>query len=202
MVKERNRLEKILMQNEIYYATGNAGKFEEVKNYIEQYAQDIFIEQFDIDIEEIQSLDQKAIAIDKAKKAFALLNKPVLVDDGGIFFDAYPLFPGTMSKFIFQAIGFEGLFKLAQENNKAAFILNLVYTDGNIMQIFEGRCDGIIVKPTNLDTHPQLPFTAIFKPHGSDKTFAELRGTSEYVNYSFRQRALKQFIEWYKKTNQ
>lgn len=190
------------MQNEIYYATGNAGKFEEVKIYIQQYAPHISVKQFDVDIEEIQSLDQKAIAIDKAKKAFALLNKPVLVDDGGIFFDAYPLFPGTMSKFIFQAIGFEGLFKLTEENNKAAFILNLVYTDGNIIETFEGRCDGTIVKPAHVDTHPQLPFTAIFKPHGCDKTFAELRGTPEFVNYSFRQRALKQFLAWYEKTNQ
>lgn len=189
------------MQNEIYYATGNAGKFEEVKSFIEQYEAHIVIKQFDVDIEEIQSLDQKAIAIDKARKAFALLNKPVLVDDGGIFFDAYPLFPGTMSKFIFQAIGFEGLFKLAEENNKAAFILNLVYTDGNVVESFEGRCDGIIVKPVDVDTHPQLPFTAIFKPNGSDKTFAELRGSPEFVKYSFRQRALKQFLEWYKKTN-
>lgn len=183
--------------SEIYYVTSNAGKFEEVKYYLERYAANIQIKQFDADIEEIQSLDQVAVTIDKVKKAFALLKKPVLVDDGGIFFDAYHQFPGTLSKFVFQGIGFEGIFKLVADNNKAAFILNLAYYDGKNMEVFEGRCDGIIVQPKDFSAHPQLPFTAIFKPHGSDKTFAELRYTAEFEQYSFRQRALKKFLEWF-----
>lgn len=187
------------MSHEIYYVTSNHGKFEEAESFIQQFASHIHLKQLDEDIEEIQTLDQKAIAIDKVKKAFKLVNKPVLVDDGGIFFDAYNQFPGTLSKFIFQGIGFEGIFKLTEDNNKAAFILHLAYFDGETLEVFEGRCDGVIIRPQDFSAHPQLPFTAIFKPNGSDKTFAELRNTPEFVNYSFRQQALKKFLEWYKK---
>jgi len=185
----------------IYYVTGNAGKFEEVKGFVESHAHDIHIEQFDEDIEEIQSLDQKAVAIDKVKKAFKLLNKPVLVDDGGLFFDAYNQFPGTLSKFVFQGLGFDGIFRLLADNNKAAFIIHLAYADGNIVQTFEGRTDGEIIHPKDFSSHPQLPFTAIFKPNGSDKTLAELRHTPEFAQYSFRQQALQKFCEWYKAKN-
>lgn len=186
------------MPNKIYYVTSNHGKFEEAKKFIQEFAPDIDLKQLDADIEEIQTLDQKAIAVDKVKKAFALVNQPVLVDDGGIFFDAYNQFPGTLSKFIFQGIGFEGIFRLIADNNKAAFILHLAYFDGKTLEVFEGRCDGVIVHPQNFSAHPQLPFTAIFKPNGSDKTFAELRDTPDFVKYSFRQQALKKFLQWYK----
>lgn len=185
------------MRNTIYYVTSNHGKFAEVKHYIEAYAPVIDIEQAAIDIPEIQSLDQKAVALDKAQKAYELIKKPILLDDGGIFLDAYHQFPGTLSKFVFQGIGFDGMFKLAEDNNKASFILQLVYTDGTATHLFEGRCDGEIVQPKDFSAHPQLPFTAIFKPHGSDKTLAELRDTPEFVKYSFRQQALGKFLAWY-----
>ncbi len=186
------------MKNEIYYATGNAGKFEEVKAFFEQYEPTILVKQFPVDIEEIQSLDQKKIAIDKAKKAWALLQKPLLIDDSGIYFEGYNQFPGTFSKYIFQALGFDGIFKLVNENAKAAFILQMVYIDGERLETFEGHCAGTIVKPVEVATHPQLPLTAIFKPEGTDKTYAELRYTKEFVRFAFRQHALKNFLAWYK----
>lgn len=185
------------MKNEIYYVTGNAGKFEEVSEFFQKKCPELNVKQYSLDIDEIQSLDQKIVVCDKVKKAFAVLNKPLLLDDGGIFFDAYNQFPGTLSKFVFQGLGFKGLFKLVEEDNRAAFILQLAYTDGKQIQLFEGICRGTVVIPSDLSSHPQLPFTAIFKPNGSDKTLAELRYTADFFHYSFRQQALKKFVEWY-----
>lgn len=185
------------MKNEIYYVTGNAGKFEEVSEFFQKKCPELNIKQYSLDIDEIQSLDQEAVVRDKVKKAFAVLNKPLLLDDGGIFFEAYNQFPGTLSKFVFQGLGFKGLFKLVEEDNRAAFILQLAYTDGKQIQLFEGICRGTVVIPSDLSSHPQLPFTAIFKPNGSDKTLAELRYTPDFFHYSFRQQALKKFVEWY-----
>lgn len=186
------------MKNEIYYVTSNTGKFEEVSDFFQKSSPEITIQHYSLDVDEIQSLDQKAVVIDKVKKAFAILNKPLLLDDGGIFFEAYHQFPGTLSKFVFQGLGFKGLFKLVEDDNRAAFILQLAYTDGIQSKLFEGRCEGIIISPSDLASHPQLPFTAIFKPNGSDKTLAELRYTPEFFHYSFRQQALKKFVEWHK----
>lgn len=185
------------MKNEIYYVTNNAGKFEEVSEFFDQYATTFTVKQYAVDIDEIQSLDQKLVVLDKAKKAFALVNKPLLLDDGGLFFKAYHQFPGTLSKFVFQGLGFKGLFKLVEEDNRAAFILQLAYTDGTQTQLFEGICQGNIIKPEDFSSHPQLPFTAIFKPIACDKTLAELRNTPDFFHYSFRQQALKKFIDWY-----
>ncbi|MDQ8039260.1 MAG: non-canonical purine NTP pyrophosphatase [Rickettsiella sp.] len=183
--------------NEIYYVTGNGGKFEEVADFFAKKYSKIDIKQYALNIDEIQSLDQKAVIRDKVEKAFTKVHKPLLLDDGGIFFDAYNQFPGTLSKFVFQGLGFKGLFKLLEDDNRASFILQLAYTDGIQTQLFEGVCKGTIIKPNNLASHPELPFTAIFKPNGSDRTLAELRYTADFFQYSFRQQALMKFIAWY-----
>ena len=185
------------LNNKLYYVTHNAGKFEEVSDFFDKYAPTLNIKQYSVDIDEIQSLDQKVVVLDKEKKAFKLVNQPLLLDDGGLFFAAYHQFPGTLSKFVFQGLGFKGLFKLLDEDNRADFILQLAYTDGIKTQLFEGICQGTLVMPEDLSSHPDLPFTAIFKPQGSDKTLAELRYTADFFHYSFRQQALKKFIAWY-----
>jgi non-canonical purine NTP pyrophosphatase (RdgB/HAM1 family) len=189
-------LEKKL-NKKIYYVTNNAGKFEEVRDFFDKTAPSFHVEQYAIDIDEIQSLDQKIVVADKVKKAFNLVKQPLLLDDGGLFFAAYNQFPGTLSKFVFQGLGFKGLFKLVEEDNRASFILQLAYTDGLHTQLFEGVCHGTIVVPEDLSSHPKLPFTAIFKPEGSDKTLAQLRYTDDFFHFSFRQQALKKFIDWY-----
>ncbi|MES2998891.1 MAG: non-canonical purine NTP pyrophosphatase [Pseudomonadota bacterium] len=185
------------MKKEIYYVTSNIGKFKEVSDFFQKNNPEINIKHYLLDVDEIQSLDQKKVVRDKIKKAFAIVNKPLLLDDGGLFFEAYHQFPGTLSKFVFQGLGFKGLFKLVADDNRATFILQLAYTDGRQIQLFEGMCKGTIVIPSDLSSHPQLPFTAIFKPNGSNKTLAELRGTTEFHHYSFRQQALRKFVDWY-----
>ncbi len=185
------------MNNKIYYVTNNAGKFEEVRDFFDKFTRSFQVEQVAIDIDEIQSLDQKIVVLDKVKKAFSMVKQPLLLDDGGLFFAAYNQFPGTLSKFVFQGLGFKGLFKLVEEDNRASFILQLAYTDGVQTQLFEGVCHGTIVMPEDLSSHPKLPFTAIFKPDGSTKTLAQLRYTDDFFHFSFRQQALKKFIDWY-----
>lgn len=182
----------------IYYVTGNAGKFAEAQRFIHEHAPHITLEQYDVDLTERQTLDQKAIALEKAQQAYDILKKPVLIDDGGMFFDAYNNFPGTLSKFVFEGIGYEGLLKLVEDNNRAHFRLFMVYQDSpDHAKIFEGRCNGIIIRPDNFDAHPHLPYDAFFKPDGTDKTYAQLRGTKEEHVYAYRLRALKKFVDWY-----
>jgi XTP/dITP diphosphohydrolase len=186
------------MKHEIYYATNNSGKFEEAKSCIEKYAPFIDLKQLDVDLEEIQTLDQSAIAIDKARKAYDLVKKPVLVDDGGIYFEKYNQFPGTLTKFFYSAIGFDGVFKLVSEGDKASFVVTVAYFDGTNATTFKGQCDGTIVNlRKDVPFHPRMPFTAIFKPNGCDKTYAELRGKPEKEPFAFRQHAIKSFLEWY-----
>ena len=189
----------IPINKDIWYATTNKSKFEEVKRFIKKHEPSIQLKQLDKDIPEIQTLDQKAIALDKAKLAWEIIKEPILVDDSAMYFEPYNHFPGTMSKFVHQGIGLEGLLKLAPQGTKAYFLLHLVYIENSQEpQVFEGRCDGIIVEPHQAPFHPKLPYDAIFKPNGCDKTYAELRGTDEEHLFAYRLRAFKKFIEWFK----
>ena len=183
---------------EIYYATSNSGKFAEVKNYLAEFAPHISLKQFDRDLPEIQTLDQRAIAVNKAQQAWNILQKPVLVDDAGVFCEKYNQFPGTLTKFVYEGIGFEGLLKLLEHNDKAAFVLQLVYMTGpDDYHVFEGRCEGRIVHPGSFDAPPSLPYCAIFAPTGSEKTLSQLMVTGEDRNYNHRIQALKKFLAWH-----
>jgi len=188
------------MKKIIYYATGNSGKFDELNRYLETHEPTIKLNRFDKDLPEIQTLDQKAIALDKAQQAWNLLKKPVLVDDSGIYFDHYDNFPGTLTKFVYYGLGFEGLLKLTEDDNRATKRLFMVFKDCyDTQEIFEGICRGTIVRPESFEAHPKLPYDAIFKPEGADKTMALMRGTDEEKKYSYRLQALRKFLEWYKK---
>ncbi len=185
---------------EILYATGNQGKFAEVAHFIADHEPSLAIKQFDADIPEIQTTDQRAIAIDKAKRAWDLARKPLLIDDAGIYFDKYNKFPGALTKYIWQGLGFEGIKKLIEEGESAKFLLYMVYIDGpNSYEIFEGECIGTLIKPAAFNALPTLPFDAIFIPQGSTQTYAQLRDTPEAKKYLYRLRALQKFLTWYKK---
>lgn len=183
----------------IYYATTNKGKFEEVKRYIDEHEPSISLIQFEKNIPEIQTLDQKAIAVDKANQAWNELKQPVLVDDSGIYFEHYKNFPGTLTRFVFDGIGFEGLLKLTEDDNRAAMRLYMIYKENDTgHHIFEGLTKGTIIRPNSFDSHPNLPYDAIFKPAESDKTMALIRGTFEEKKFAYRLKAIKKFISWYK----
>ena len=185
-------------KKEIYYVTGNEGKFEEVKNFIQRHQPSICLKQCDIDLIEQQTTDQKSIAMSKAKQGWEKIGKPLLVDDSGIYFEKYKNFPGTMTKFLFEGIGFDGILKLVEGNNRACFLLHMVYVDGpNSFKIFEGRCDGQVITPPDLLAHPRLPYDDIFLPDGSDKTCSQMRGTEEMDEYAYRLRAMKKFLDWW-----
>ncbi len=186
------------MKKEIYYSTSNPGKFNDVARYIEKHEPSIELKQFDGKIFEEQTNDTKAIAIDKARQSWQILKKPVLVDDAGIYFNQYNNFPGAITKFIIPGIGYDGVFALLKNDTRVHFLLHMVYIDSSTLQVFDGRCDGKIIRPQKFEAPEGLPWDAIFLPDSSSKTCTELRGTKEEQEYSYRLKAVKKFLEWYK----
>ncbi|MBD3273480.1 hypothetical protein GF385_03990 [Candidatus Dependentiae bacterium] len=188
------------MKKEIYFVTGNPGKFEEVKKYIEKNVPEIEIKQLKADIPEIQTLDQKEIIIDKAIKAWEILKKPLIVDDGAMYFEKYNKFPGVMSKYVAIGLGFEGLKKIVENEDKARFLLYIAYIDSpESIKLFEGKSEGKIRKPDKFNGNPHLPYSCMFVPNGTDKVYEDLRHTKEGEPFLHRIKALKKFIDWYKK---
>ena len=187
------------MSEKIYYVTSNQGKFEEIKHFIKSNNLPIDLQQLEADIPEIQTLDQKAIAVDKAIKAWEILQKPLIIDDAAIYFEKYNKFPGTLSKFVSLGIGHEGLKKLIEDGDKATFLLYVVYISSPTnFKVFEGKCEGILKKPKEFYGSQNLPYDCLFVPNGTTETYADMRNTDEGNKFFYRIKALKQFLEWYK----
>lgn len=182
----------------IYYATSNMRKFTEVYDFMKMYCPAITIKQAPLELIEIQSDDSQAIAISKAQQAYAALKHPVLVDDAGIYLTNYKNFPGTFSKWIYYSIGMEGLIKFINPGDKAFVLLSLVYVWGpDQYQAFEGKCEGSVVHPDSMQFSAKGFYDRLFVPEGTDKTYAQLDLSGVDAQYSYRIRALKQFLSWY-----
>ncbi len=190
------------MTKHIVFVTGNSQKFQEVSRWVSMLDQSIKLEQLDLDIAEYQSLDVEYIAKEKAKIAWAFVQKPLIIDDGGIYLEKYNCFPGPLSKYVFQGIGLEGIWQLAQDDPRAYFLSCIVYIqETDVYHSFEGRSHGRLIKPEKEVTNMQMPFTEVFIPNGAHKTFEQLRHTKEAETYHHRFDAAKKLVAWLKNNN-
>ncbi len=185
--------------SEIFYATGNQMKFDEATEFFKKFMPDITLKQCDKEFDEIQTLDQRAIALNKAQQAWHYLQKPVLAEDAGIYFEKYHEFPGTLTKHVFQGIGYQGILRLVDHNDPASLQFVLVFVYGPTQHhIFEAACHGKIIHTSKLERlYDGAPFDPLFIPNGQTKTFDELRREGVLENYNYRTQGLKKFSEWF-----
>ncbi len=156
------------------FITTNKTKFEEVERIMSEFG--VELEQLDMSYEEDHDKGMTEIAKESAKKMAERLQKPVLVDDTGVFIDAYNNFPGPLAKFVFTNLGYKGLFKLLEGESKAGhFETAAAYCQpGNEPVVFIGRMNGQFVIKKDLKDPGFMPYMQIFVPDGFDKTIYEL----------------------------
>jgi XTP/dITP diphosphohydrolase len=186
------------MLSHIWFATGNSEKFKEVALYFKEALPDVEIRQLDVDLEEIQSVDQAAIAVHKARQAWAMVKEPVMVDDSGVYFHRYRDFPGVMTKQVFQSLGVEGLFRLVTPGERASFKLSLVlwYAE-NEYQLFSGECAGVVGMDMRYTSSSDYPYNPYFFPDGAQgRSYAELHANGQKNEFSYRLQAAKKMITW------
>jgi non-canonical purine NTP pyrophosphatase (RdgB/HAM1 family) len=142
-------------------------------------------------LEEIQAIDLEPVVRHKAQQAYALLRRPVLVEDTGLAFAAWNGLPGALVKWFLQSLGADGLCRLlAGEANRAATATTLFgYCDGPTLSVFAGSVHGVI-PPTPRGT-AGFGWDAIFQPLGSERTFAEM-SPEEKDRFSMRRLAVEQ----------
>lgn len=150
-----------------------------------------------LDLDELQSLDRRAVAEHKVRQAYTILKKPVLVDDSALMFNAMGRLPGTFIKSFLEEIGTEGLCRLADglDNREATGVVSYALFDGKTLHLFEGEVHGTIAeKPRGTSGHG---FDSIFIVDGQTKTRAEMT-QEERDNSAARLKALhklKEFLE-------
>lgn len=177
------------MIKNITIVTSNNGKFQEIKRYFQLLAPDIELTQADLEVPEYQDMDIGKVAIGKAEHAWNILQKPLLIDDGGLYIEKYNRFPGVFSKYVFEGIGLEGIWQLAKDDPRVYFLNCMVFKDSKESNhLFEGMNKGTLIAPSGSIAHKQLPFRSIFVPEGHTKTIDELwlAGQDHHINHRFK----------------
>jgi len=167
--------------------TGNKNKIKEFEHIL-----GFQIENINLELEEIQSIDVEEVARHKARDAYNILKKPVIVEDTGIYFEELNGLPGALIKFFVKNLSLEKMCSLIKENRKAKAIACIVFFDGEEEIIVKGETKGEIARQPRGNNG--FGWDPIFVPEGYDKTFAEL--TSEEKQSKFmRQEAIAQLKE-------
>ena len=89
-------------------------------------------------------------------------------------------------------------YHVIEPGDKATFFLYLIYVENaDNIKLFEGKCEGTLIKPNTFSGNISIPFDCFFVPDGTTKTYAQMRNTQEGHTYFYRIRALKKFLEWW-----
>ncbi len=149
----------------IHFVTKNLHKINEAKEILKEF--NIDVEQIAEDKYEPKELSLKDVAEYNAKFFYEKYKKPVIVDDTGVFFKAYKDFPGSHPKLMFDLLGYKGLLKLLEgENRDAQFRTCVGYCDENGVRIFDGILKGKIDTKINNADEDFLPYERIFLING------------------------------------
>ena len=178
--------------SELYFASSNIHKFEEAQRILSNLGVKITL--FKTTLEEIQSNSISKIAERKALDAYKKLQKPVIIEDDGIFIDSLNGFPGPYSSYVYDTIGNKGIIRLLEniETRDAKFVAIIAYCNGvDDIQLFESSIPG---KISSVIEKGGWGYDPIFIPDGESKTYANVTNKDQL---SHRSSSLKKFSDWF-----
>jgi non-canonical purine NTP pyrophosphatase (RdgB/HAM1 family) len=173
----------------LQFITGNTHKFVEASAMLPD------LEQLDIELDEIQSLDPKEIIEHKLRAALLEHNGAFIVEDTSLCIASLGGMPGPLVKWFLKSVGADGIAQMARAAKKvddktardattldeAADVEAVVHAEAVCMigyadergdiTFFEGRVPGRIVLPRG---EHGFGWDPIFQPDGHDGTYAEL----------------------------
>ena len=170
----------------LIYVTSNPKKVELVSRFLT-----IPIEHKNIDLPEIQSLSYEVIIEHKARQAYEILHKPVLVGDTGVTFTALAnKLPGPLVKWFIEALGPDGLCRLLDDYDDRSAIATscFAYFDGIDLKIVKSESKGIMAREP-VGTDRWNGWSDAFIDEGHNKTWAQM-STQEQNDVSITRRAL------------
>ncbi|MEM4598755.1 MAG: non-canonical purine NTP pyrophosphatase [Candidatus Diapherotrites archaeon] len=180
----------------LFFVSGNKQKFLEIKRILAEYGIELKWHKAELSEDCNGSIDE--IARHKAAEAYSLIEKPLIVEDTGIFFEGYHDFPGVRAKRIFEKIGYEGLLKMAsKKSGKAYFKTAICFTDGTRKKVFVGLLKGRISQKVYCKNRKVMPYERIFVPVKSKKPLCMML-RKEKNKISHRARAAEKLAVWLK----
>lgn len=178
---------------EIYFISANEYKVSEVRQLLS--SDKIEVIGCPQKIEEIQSDDINKIVNDKAIKAYAIVKRPLIVEQTGLYLENIGNLPGGLTQIFWDKLGADKFCEFfSSKISKATAKTIFAFCDGKKIYNFEGNIEGIIVnKPRG---KRDFQWDCIFQPTNYTQTFAEMGELKNEI--SMRKKALvklKKFLE-------
>ena len=165
------------------FVTGNEHKAREASLTL-----GVEIERIKLELDEIQSLDLRAVVEHKVRQAYAQIGRPVIAEDVSLAIKQLNNLPGTFIKWFENGLGSQGVADLlSKEDRRVDYIVGYGYFDGKNFEYAEAVTHGAIAKKASGESG--FGFDNIFIPEGYTQTFAQL-GEEVKMKIGSRPRAL------------
>ncbi len=157
---------------DLIFTTTNKYKIKSAQLVLGKY--DINIVGTAVEVPEIQAETPEEVIVDKVKRCFQIVKKPLIAMDSGLFIEPLEGFPGIYTKYTLSTIGEDGLIRLTKEITPCkAFVQRMIgYTDGKEVKIFSSKGYGEIIPEKRGSNGAN--YDLIFYVPEKKKTLAEL----------------------------
>lgn len=174
------------MNQKPVFITGNQSKADYLARHL-----GIDIDHQKVELDELQSLDLHTIIEHKARQAYGIVKRPVLVEDVSLEFKALGQLPGTFIKFFVENSGLEACCRMLDgfSDRSATARCTFGYYDGTHMQLFDGALSGKIAQAPRGENG--FGWDQIFIPDGYAITRAEMNSQDDEKTYT----TIKPFAE-------
>jgi len=168
--------------DDLYFITGNKGKFEQAKSILPE------IKRIELDIAEIQELDTKKIIEAKLNEISKVNNGRFFCEDVSLEIEGLKGLPGPLIRWFLDTVKTAGIAKMAEDsgNTKAIGRITLGYNDNGKIVFFESTMRGKVVSPRGENG---FGWDKLFQPEGCEKTLGEME-MAEKNQYSMRKKVL------------
>ncbi|RLF14251.1 MAG: non-canonical purine NTP pyrophosphatase, partial [Thermoprotei archaeon] len=133
----------------LFFVTGNLNKLREVREIMGELAPFVEVVGMDLRVKERQADSLEEVAAEAAREAYAKLQKPLFVEDSGVFIEALKGFPGPYSAYVYRTIGNRGILRLMEgvKDRRATFksVIALCLNEGEPL-LFIGSVEGEVAK--------------------------------------------------------
>ena len=182
---------------ELVFVTGNKNKFYEASSVCKSLGIDL--EQVTVDAHEIQHDNHKKVTEEKAKSAYRILKRPVVVNDSHWSIPALGGFPGAYMKDVSGWLSTQDFLNLMRDKDDKRILLNecVAFYDGSTLQTFVHERVGHFVDYPKGKSDPS--FVRVVEMEGEGMTVAEVLDMGNWEITNERYKHWYNFAMWYAK---
>jgi len=179
----------------LVFVTGNATKFHAAAVICQQFG--VQLAQMSLDIPEIQATDGEIIARDKADKAYAAFQKPLVVSDDSWLIPGLNDFPGPYMKFMNDWLGEDDWLHLTAPLTDRRVVLRqyAVYQDARMQQAFYRDVEGILLSEP-LGSHEFKAMTLVSFDGGKTSAAQAISTRQSALVYAKRETTWHDLCTW------